>query len=192
MIIAITGTIGAGKSSVARFFKEKGYPVFDSDKMVHAYYEPQAYLYDRLYERYGTRILTNTKEIDRQKLANIVFNNPKELLALEALVFPKVKEEIINLKKMYQQQIIFVEVPLLFEAKLEGLFDKIITVDAFKEIRYQRLKNKGLNMKDILARENRQYGSRYKKKHSDIIINNNKDLNHLKRLLKEVEEKVRA
>ncbi len=187
MIFAITGTIGAGKSSVANYFKDKGYPVYDSDKMVHAYYEQGEVVYDWLVSRFGTKVLNEDASIDRKALASLVFTQESELEALEGVVFPRVRHDIIALKKKHEGEHIFVEVPLLFEAKMEDLFDKIITVDAFSKIRHQRLKDKGFSKKDILAREKRQYGSLYKKQRSQIIVNNNKDYDHLNKLLKYIE-----
>lgn len=179
MILGITGTIGAGKSSVAQYFKKQGYPVFDADKMVHAYYEKGAEIYEWLLSKYGSSILHEDGSLNHKALAHIVFNSENELDALEHKVFPKVKEEILKLKNEYQDEVIFIEVPLLFEAEFEQLFDKIIMVDAFKKHRHTRLLKKGFLMKDIVAREKRQYGSHYKKQNSDIIINNNQDLKHL-------------
>ncbi len=187
MIIAITGTIGAGKSSVAHFFKNKGYSVYDTDKMVHRYYEKGAVAYNWLLASYGNSILDDTQALDRQKLADRVFSSKESLEKLENFIFPIVREEILELKVKHKDDIAFIEVPLLFEAKMETLFDKIITVDAFSKIRHQRLLNKGLSLRDIRSREKRQYGSVKKKSMSDIVVNNNKDLEHLNHLLNYVE-----
>ena len=186
MIVAITGTIGAGKSSVANYFKDKGFKVFDSDKMVHQYYEVDGLVYQWLKDRYQDTILHEDKTLNRKALAAIVFQNEAELTALEEVVFPIVKEEILELKDRYKDETIFVEVPLLFEAKFEDIFDKIVVVDAFRKHRHHRLENKGFSKKDVLGREKRQYGSLYKKKHADIVINNNKDLDFLYKQLNKI------
>ncbi|NLW15836.1 MAG: dephospho-CoA kinase [Erysipelothrix sp.] len=187
MIIGITGTIGAGKSSVSNFFKDKGYLVFDTDKMVHAYYEKDAPIYNYLVEQYGQEILAEDKSLNRKALANLVFNNKSHLAKLESVVFPEVIKEIIEISKKYSNKVVFVEVPLLFEAQMDELFDKIIVVDAFRHLRHKRLMAKGLELQDIKKREQRQLKSLEKKRRGDIIINNNKDIAHLKKLLSKIE-----
>lgn len=188
MIIAITGSIGSGKSTVSEYFKDLGYPVFDSDKMVHAYYEQGTSFYHALVTRYGKKVLDQQENIDRKQVASIVFSEPKELDALEALVFPQVRKDILELKEMHRDSLVFVEVPLLFEAKLEDLFDKVMMVDANKEIRYQRLHKKGYNEDAILAREKRQFDNQIKRDRADIVIENNEDLSRLFEQLEKYEK----
>lgn len=187
MIIGITGTIGAGKSSVSNYFKDKGYLVFDTDKMVHAYYEIGAPIYNYLVKQYGQEILAEDKSLNRKALAKLVFSNGDSLAALESVVFPEVAKEIEEISKKNSEKLIFVEVPLLFEAQMDDLFDKIIVVDAFRHLRHKRLVDKGFEAQDIKKREQRQLKSHEKKRRGDIIINNNKDMAHLKGLLSKIE-----
>ena len=183
MIIAITGTIGSGKSSVAKFFSDKSYPVYDSDKMVHKYYNQGEAVYLYLVDKYGEDILDETKELDRKKLASIVFSDEKELSDLEDLVYPLVFEEFKIIKAQIKDEIVFIEVPLLFEAEMEDLFDLVISVDALSSIRHERLLNKGFTKADIKGREARQLSSLEKKQKADIVIYNNRDLEHLNKVL---------
>lgn len=187
MIIAITGTIGAGKSSVSDYFKSQGYAVYDADKMVHAYYNPGQAVYKWLVARFSDDILNDDTSLNRQILAQHVFSNPKELKALEDVVFPLVEEEILKIKSSHKNKLIFVEVPLLFEAEMDKLFDKIITVDALEDIRHQRLSAKGLSKEDFKAREARQFSAQEKRKKADIIVDNNTTLKQLYIALETIE-----
>lgn len=187
MIIAITGTIGSGKSTVSKHFKDQGYDVYDADKMVHAYYEKDEPVYNYLVDAYGEKILQDDLSLNRQALAKIVFTNYEELDKLENVVYPIVREEILKIKEKTHNKYVFIEVPLLFEAKMEDIFDKIMMVDASQKTRHQRLLNKGYSLQDILNREKRQYSDEFKKANSDIIINNDGDLKDLYTQLRNVE-----
>lgn len=187
MIIAITGTIGSGKSTVSKHFKDQGYDVYDADKMVHAYYEKDEPVYNYLVDAYGEKILHDDLSLNRQALAKIVFTNYEELDKLENVVYPIVREEILKIKEKTHNKYVFIEVPLLFEAKMEDIFDKIMMVDASQKTRHQRLFNKGYSLQDILNREKRQYSDEFKKAKSDIIINNDGDLKDLYTQLRNVE-----
>lgn len=178
MYVAITGTMGAGKSSVAKMIAKKGYPVYDHDAMVKKYYEKDQALYRYVTHRFGDKVF-NENGIDFSKIASIVFSNPEELSALEAKAFDLVKLETIEIMKANPQTLLFFEVPLLFEADLEELFDYVLVVDAEKELRLKRLAQKGVEKKDAKKRMKRQKPSDYKRKRADYIIENNADLESL-------------
>ena len=178
MYVAITGTMGAGKSSVAKMIAKKGYPVYDHDAMVKKYYEKDQALYRYVTQRFGDKVL-NENGIDFSKIASIVFSNPEELSALEAKAFDLVKSETIKIMRANPQTLLFFEVPLLFEADLEELFDYVLVVDAEKELRLKRLAQRGVEKKDAKKRMKRQKSSDYKRKRADYIIENNADLESL-------------
>ncbi|AZK44207.1 dephospho-CoA kinase [Erysipelothrix piscisicarius] len=178
MKIGITGTIGAGKSSVSQYIRDSGYHVYDMDRLTHSFYEPNGILYDYIIALLGSQILETDGTVNRQKMSTILFKNPEMLAELERNVFSEVRvfiEEIIDNEK----SIIFFEVPLLFEANMEDLFDSIIMVSADYNTRIQRLLARGMKMEDINLRMNRQYSEIIKEEKSDYILYNNGTLSEL-------------
>lgn len=178
MKIGITGTIGAGKSSVSQYIRDSGYYVYDMDRLTHSFYEPNGILYDYIIALLGSQILETDGTVNRQKMSTILFKNPEMLAELERNVFSEVRvfiEEIIDNEK----SIIFFEVPLLFEANMEDLFDSIIMVSADYNTRIQRLLARGMKMEDINLRMNRQYSEIIKEEKSDYILYNNGTLSEL-------------
>lgn len=175
MKIAITGTMGGGKSSVSRYLIEKGYPVFDTDKMVHTYYEKQGRLEAQVIALMGEDILDEEGTIDRQKMAAKVFNDYEMLTRLEALVFPEVSKHVNELYERYDG-LVFFEVPMLFESGMADNFDVIIMVSAPHDLRIQRLIRRGMDMAEIERRSKRHFDESIKIKKSDYFINNDGDV----------------
>lgn len=182
MYVAITGTMGAGKSSVSKFLKEHSYPVYDADAFVKKHYQKDASLYRYVQKRYGHKVFTDG-EIDFKKIAEIVFASEKELQLLEKRAFDLVKQDIRKVMKKHPDTLIFFEVPLLFEAEMESIFDYILVVDAKESIRFQRLQKRGIEYEDAKKRMHRQKTAEYKRKHADYVIENN-------HLLSDLEEEV--
>ena len=128
--VAVTGAPASGKSSVCRLFEGLGAYVVSADAIVHQLLSPETSIGRQVIELFGSEILTEN-EIDRKKIATIVFNNKEALNRLEKLLHPAV---ISQMEKEYEQAIkkrapLFVaEVPLLFESGQEKAFDVVITV----------------------------------------------------------------
>ena len=164
--IAITGNIASGKSQVEEILA-KEYPVFDADKIAHV-------ILDDLNEFFGLDVFTNGK-IDRKKLGDIVFKNIELKQKLEEIIHPKVKEEILKIfDKHKNDKFVFISIPLLFEAKMENLFDKIIFISAKENIRLERLMHRNnLTKEDALLRIKSQMPEEEKIKKSNIVIFNN-------------------
>lgn len=162
--IAITGNIASGKTTVEKILINKGYIVYDTDKMAH-------------------EILENSKEIknlfgtvDRKEIAKIVFTDKEKLKLLESIIHPQIKKEIENIN----EDLVFISVPQLFEAKFETLFDKIIFISAKKEIRLKRLqKRNNLSVEEALRRINAQLQEEDKIKNCNFVITNNDSENDL-------------
>ena len=171
--IAITGNIASGKSTVENILKGRGYDVFDADIIAH----------DILASSVEVQNAFNT--LDRNELAKIVFSDNKKLRELEAIIHPRVKEEII---KLFNQNldVVFISVPQLFETGFEALFDKVIFVNASEDIRLSRLmKRNGYTREIALKRINAQ-NDMGKAENSDFVIENNGDLKGLEKQLKNI------
>ena len=164
--IAIVGNIASGKSTVEKIIEEKGFKVYDTDKIAHKILETNK----EVIKEFGTN--------DRKELAKIVFSNPNKLKNLESIIHPLVKEELLRIFKN-NIDIIFVSVPQLFEAGLESLFDKIIYITANENIRKDRLiKRNSFTPEEALIRIKAQKEADKAKK-SDFVIKNNGSLDEL-------------
>ena len=179
--IAITGNIASGKSTVENFIKEKGYEVFDADKICHFAMQNDKKIIHKIKEVFGD-ITDNIGNIDRQKLGEIVFRDKYAKITLENILHPYVKKQ---LQKFFLQNsdkiFVFASIPLLFEAKMDKIFDKIILVCADENIRLKRIiKRNNFSKEHATARIQAQLSQEEKMKLADFIIQNNKDIETLK------------
>ena len=183
-IIALTGGIGAGKSTVAQFFSELGAHVVDADHLARIAIERGSEGFDEVVARFGEKILTNG-DINRKALAEIVFSDPAAKRDLEGIIHPRVRN-------LFAQAIIdnepsahlIYEIPLLVETDAASKFDFIVTVEADEDLRIERLLARGMFITDIKARLASQAPSQARIDIADAVIVNNGDED---RLLRQVE-----
>ena len=183
MIVGLTGGIGTGKSTVSRKLRERGYPVIDLDVISREVIEYPEVI-DELVRNFGIEILesqnniSGKKSISRNKLRQTVFKEEKKVSVLNSIMHPPIVEEmrrqVENLKKNYKT--VFVEVQLLFEAKLEKEFDIIVLVYADKKTQLERvLKRDGRSEGEVQQIINAQMDMTEKRRLSNYIIENNGD-----------------
>lgn len=148
MKIAITGGIGSGKSHVGQILREKGYQVVDTDQVAKALMMPGGKNYQKILEHFGRNLLLPNGEIDSKALRTIIFNDHEKRRQLNALTHGAIMEEAFN--QCEEGSITFVEVPLLFEEGLEGLFDETWVLTARDETKRSRIaKRGGLNPLEV-------------------------------------------
>lgn len=173
--VGLTGGLSTGKSTVALMFKELGANVVSADSMVHSLMKPEGSCYHQIVKVFGTDICKNNK-IDRHVLANIVFSDFKLLKKLEKIVHPFVKREILALIQQNHhriQEMLIVEIPLLFESDYWRKFDKTIVVSSTKKQQVERAIQKiGITKSQALQRIQLQMPLARKKQMADFVINN--------------------
>lgn len=183
LAVGLTGGIASGKSEVAQVLQEQGCLVYDADKIAHRLYEPDKPLYQSLILEFGKEILNPDQTINRKKLGELIFQQPKARQKLNELVHPAVREEIKKLvaeyKKKPRQEPLIVQVPLLIEAKMTELFDCIVVVITSPELQYERLQNLGLTEEQILARLRSQLGDTERLPYADFTLINKSSLKQL-------------
>lgn len=175
-IIGITGGIASGKSNVSNICKELGYKVIDSDTIARDLSKKGGPLYKAIIERFGTDFLTDDEELDRKKLARLVFNNTAMKSVMDKISHPIIVDEIKNQIREINDGLIFIDIPLLFEAKLEYLCDKIICVFLRKKLQVERLMARdGIDEDYALAKIHSQMDLYMKKELSDFVIDSSGD-----------------
>lgn len=178
-VIALTGPVGSGKSSVSKIFRKLGYNTIDSDEVVHELYKNKDV--QKSIKSFIPKLKIKNDEIDRDYLRNYLLDNPNKKKRLEKYVHILVSEQIINFIKHSKKPVVM-EVPLLFESHLDDFADEIIYVDSKDEIRIQRLQNRNINYEDLL-KINNSYNKDNKKKATHIIINDSSEVALEKQIL---------
>lgn len=172
--IALVGNIASGKSTVEKFLTEKyGFSVLDTDKACHFLLEKLSAKIIQEFKNY--EILDENGRLSREKLGKVVFYNEDLKAKLENILYPNLRVEINRYFEEHKsEEIVFVAIPLLFEANMENLFDKIMFVYCNDEIRLERLiKRNNYTREYAQKRLNSQLSQEEKVEKSDIIIQNN-------------------
>lgn len=142
-IIGLTGGIATGKSTVSAILKKWHYPVICADKIAHDVVKPGKLAYKKIIKIFGDKVLLKNKTLNRSKIAQYVFTDLKMRRKLENVLHPEVRWEMRRLIALYKKQkhkIIFLDVPLLFEAGLDKICDHTLCIVATQSQQIQRLK----------------------------------------------------
>lgn len=182
--IGLTGNIGSGKTSVAHVFEVLGIPVFYADN------ESKKLLTDskvkkQLVKLFGEAILTKSKEVNKQKLASLVFTDKEKLKDLNELLHPLVYQRYLNWIEVQQANYTILEAAILFESGFNKYVHQSICVYADKKSRIKRIiKRDHFEKADIEARIKNQWSDEKKNALADFIINNNEDEMIIPQILK--------
>lgn len=190
MHIAITGNIGSGKSTVSEILRSLGYKVQDADLIAKQYLDSDV-MKNKLIKHYGQSVLACDNRVDKRFLAAQIFNHPHEKNLIESWIHPVVYE---RLKHGHQaDQVVFSEVPLLFESQGESLFDQVWLIVSDEASMRQRTKqHRQYTDEEFEARLKNQIPQQEKIVHADVVIENTKDIETLKALVIEALEKVKS
>lgn len=176
--IAITGSIGCGKTTISNILRDMGYVVYDIDKWVKYMYYNEKFLniiYQHFPQCFDERIF------NKRKLRNLVFDNVAELKKLEGLIHPFLTEKLRKyIRKNKKEDIAFVDIALLYEMNWDKFFDFVILADVDKETQKQRvMKRDNITAEDFEKINKIQMPMEIKREKVDFIINTGVDKNKL-------------
>ena len=177
-LVGITGGIGSGKTTFSNHLKKLGFVVHESDTVVSEIYNNPKKQFLSFIKEKISQDATNHNKINKAEIANVIFSNNKIKKLLERRIHKEVqisREAFIKKYKKKKKKIIFADIPLLFENKLEKNFDLVICIISSKKNRTKRvLKNKKFTKENLNKIFKAQTTDKERKKRSQIIINNNK------------------
>jgi len=179
--VALTGGIGSGKSLVGEILEELGALVIDSDQLAREVIERGSPGYEEVVTAFGDSILSEG-QIDRSKLAAVVFKESDLRKKLESIIHPLVREAAEKLaRKLPSGAILINQIPLLVESDGAKRFDYVVTVSADEEIRKERLRLRGLKDYEITQRMAAQVSDSEREKIANYIIRNDASIDELTR-----------
>jgi dephospho-CoA kinase len=189
-VLCLTGSLGMGKSTAAKFFAETGVPVHDSDGVVHALYEGEAVpLIEAAFP--GS---TSAGKVDRNKLAAMVLQDDAALARLEAIIHPLVtasRERFLAEARARGAPVVVVDIPLLFETAAQSRCDAVVVVSAPAEIQRQRaLDRPGMTEEKLAALLAKQMPDEQKRRHADFIVDSSQGFDHTRAQIRDILQRV--
>ena len=190
LTIGLTGGIAAGKSTALAAFERLGAATISSDAVVHELLDAEPLL-GRLTERWGADVAPGGR-VDRARVGEIVFADPEQLSWLESQVHPLVGERIgaLLVSLPAETEVAVVEVPLLFESGMEGVFDTTVAVVTSDDVRRARAESRGHAL--VGEREARQLEQSEKAERAEHVIENDGTPEQLEQALSALVEKLRG
>lgn len=177
MNIGLTGGIATGKSTVSSMLIRKGALLVDADIIAREVMLPGHPVLAEVAAHFGQDVIMADGQLDRKKLGEIIFNDPKERLVLNELTHPAIRREIrrqmAEYETAYPQRLVVVDIPLLYESELQSLFEKIMVVYVSREKQLQRLmERERISEERAVARLKSQMDIEQKKRMADYVIDN--------------------
>jgi len=177
-VIGLTGGIASGKSTVSLLLKDKGAVIIDADEIGKQILKPGKAARIKVIEHFGQQILNEKKDIDRKKLADLVFSNKKELEFLNSVTHPEIINEIKAQLQYYRNlktAVVIIDAALLIEVGLHKIVDEVwlVTVDEDTQLERLMAREKHLSMEQAISRIKAQMPQHEKIKYADRVIDNN-------------------
>lgn len=188
--VALTGNIGAGKTTVAELFQRWGATIIDADHLVREAQRPGQAVLKEIAGRFGAGVISRDGSLDRGALRAQVLADPRALSDLNRIVHPEVLRRRIALlaeARARGDRVVVSDIPLLFEADNPATFDAVVLVDAPEQVRRARLlASRTLDADEVDRMMASQLSSAMKRARSDYVIDNDGDLADLERAARAV------
>jgi len=190
-LVALTGNYGMGKSTVLSMFKDLGVATVDTDKLVESLFIEKKVLV-KIKKLLSDRVFYKNGNLDKKKVAEIVFKDASLRYSLEDILHPLVFERIKDFtnKINVSDRLLMIAVPLVYERGYENRFDRTIVVYTKEEVALNRLKKNGVPKKDALLRLKAQLPIEDKMKKADFLIDNNSTLKETVTQVKRIYKKL--
>lgn len=186
IVVGLTGNIGCGKSTVSNILKELGVSIIDAD-IVSREILLDTKVLNLIFDTFGNSIKNTDNTLNRKKLGDIVFNDEKELIKLNNITHPKIKENILNKIKNIKNDIVVIDAALLIEDNYLDIVDKIILVVCDESLQIKRILERDfLSEEEVIKRINSQMPQHKKREFANYIIDNSFSLYKLKEEVKKI------
>lgn len=179
MLIALTGGIGSGKSTVAAEWVRLGATEIDADLLAREVVEPGEAGLDRLVAEFGNQILDETGRLNRTKLAELSFADPSVRKRVEGILHPLIQALALGRTRSNSESVIVYTIPLFVETQSPLQFDKVVTISCPEEVRVERLVKRGMSQEDAMRRISAQATDEQREELADLIIDSNCSLEEL-------------
>jgi len=190
IIVAVTGSVGSGKSTVSNFFKDLGAYVIDWDELARKVTRPHLPAWKETLDYFGKGILNDDLTINRQQVADMVFSDKERLAKLNQIVHPRVFQEDEGITSEIRSHdpgaLVIKDIPLLFEVTPPVVVDEVIVVCASEQTQLRRLERKGISRKEARRRIESQLSLEEKIKSADFVVNNDGLLEETKRQVEDI------
>jgi dephospho-CoA kinase len=190
MIIGLTGSIASGKSTISAMLKEKGYPIIDADLVARLVVEPGTSNLREIERTFGNAVMNEDGTLNRDALGKLIFDDPAKRKQLNDLMHPAIRSEMLRQRdELFEsgQKTLIMDIPLLFESRLQHFVDKILVVSVTEEMQLQRLMNRNsLSQEEATSRIQSQLPISEKEKGADAVIYNNGTIEQSKEQLERI------
>ena len=190
LIIAITGGIGAGKSTAVDMFKHYGVPVIDTDIIARKLVDSDPAVLTAMTNSFGNGILNDAQQLDRDRLRQIIFNDRRKRETLQEILHPRIHQQVLSDLANLQANYCLVVIPLLVESKHDYPHDRILLIDANEDVQLERASKRDNNSKELIQKIMSAQASRKERRAAaDDIIDNNGSQHELQMQVAAMHEK---
>lgn len=190
MIIGLTGSIATGKSTVAKMLASYGFPIVDADIVARQVVEPGSETLAKIADAFGSDVLNEDGTMNREKVGAIIFHNPEQRQVLNSIIHPAIRAEMLRQRDEYVvngEKVVIMDIPLLFESKLQHFVEKILVVAVSENVQLQRLMQRNLlDEVDAVARIKSQLPLQEKIDGADAVVYNDGSIEETEGQLKDI------
>ena len=190
-LVALTGGIASGKSTVSAMLEAHGAEVIDADIIAREVVEPGTAGLESIVQVFGKEILNTDGTLSRAKLASLVFGSQEERLKLESILHPMIKDRVMQLIRSSSARVVIYVVPLLVEARVDYPFDLVVTVESGVETQVKRLiETRGLNTQEAKGRIQAQATEQQRVARADVRLDGSSTIADLEKDVSKLWERI--